>query len=75
MFSEKLTEEQLRMIKSIDHNGEKYFNVKEIKEKYPNMKFNIDNILDLQIGRYVRVKDIEPMTQFDIDVKMFKNRK
>lgn len=77
MRSEKLTEEQLEkdMIQYIEYNGEKYYSVESIKGKYPNMKFNIDDILDLpNIGRCVRVEDIEPMTQFDIAVRKFKNK-
>ncbi|TPD71124.1 hypothetical protein [Flavobacterium microcysteis] len=78
MPREKLTEEDL-LKAGIGYSliaDTKYFSVKEIKNVFPNMKFNIDNIRDHpEIGRCVRVVDIEPMTDFDISIRKFNRKK
>lgn len=72
MPREKLTEEELEKA-GIRHSlidNVKYFSVKEIKDMFPDMKFNTANIKNHpDIGRCVKAVDIEPMTDFDINIR------
>lgn len=77
MPRERLTEKELEEA-NISYtliNTEKYYDVGEIRDKFPDMKFNTDNIRVFDIGRGVRIVDIEPMTKFDMSIRRFKRGK
>ncbi len=77
MPREKLTEKELEEA-NVSYtliDKEKYYDVGEIKDKFPDMKFNTDKIRVFDVGRGVRIVDIEPMTKFDMSIRKFKNRK
>lgn len=69
MSDEKLTEEKLEQggIKYALLDGQKYFSIEGIKKVHPDVKFNVGNIReDPDIGRCVRVMDVEFMSEFDV---------
>lgn len=51
------------------HEGEHYFDVNEVKQKYDSVKFPPDKIKKLPIGgvlvNVIRAEDIQEMTDFD----------
>jgi len=61
------------------HENELYFDVLEVKQLYPEVKFPPDKIVKVAIGgvytNAIRPQDIEEMTEFDKSIVQFMQAK
>ena len=59
----------VKQVRYTIHESELYFDVNEVKQLYPNLKFPAEKIKQLPIGgiyvNSIRQQDIEEMTDFD----------
>lgn len=73
------TELMLQNITWIIHEGEHYFVVNEIRQKYADLKFPPDKMVKLPVGGFmvnvIKAEDIEEMTEFDKNVVKFMKHK
>lgn len=73
----KLIEEELihKGIGNVLHEGRHYFSVVDVKQGYPDMKINTDNLKEIEGTKYVTIENIIPMTEFDKNLMKILKRK
>lgn len=55
-------------------DDEEYYSIEDVKKKFPQMKFDVRQIKPSEIGNVVPFDAIEPMTEFDLNIRNLWNK-
>ena len=71
----KITQKEIMRagIKWVNVEGTRYFLVSELKEHFPHVKVNIENLIESPMGKMVAYSDIELMSDFDLKINQALN--
>lgn len=59
---------KLEGVKIVTHKGETFYNVKDLKKFNPYVKCDAKNAINVEESLYIKLDDLEPMTDFDKNI-------